>query len=298
MDMTKEATVRRSVRKASLTTLAVGALLLSASCGSAPETPGAGPTISATVTRTGTATATSATTSPANGATPSPKPITGANAPAPTRSIPSSLLGHVVSRIPTSRKVVALTFDAQTNSDGVDSILATLAREKVAATFYLTGDFVNRFPTLAVRMSAAGRLGNHTKDHSNLRKLTPAEVRSQVTSAGTTILRVTGEDPHPLFRFPFGSSDSSDLRLVNDLGYVAVGWTVDSLGWQGTSGGQSADLVVRRVLAAATPGQIVLMEVGASLDDSTLDADALPRVISGLRAAGYGFVTLDGLGAR
>ena len=32
-------------------------------------------------------------------------------------------------------------------------------------------------------------------------------------------------------------------------------------------------------------------------DHSTLDADALPRVISGLRAAGYDFVTLDALGA-
>ncbi|MEO6144570.1 MAG: polysaccharide deacetylase family protein [Dermatophilaceae bacterium] len=180
----------------------------------------------------------------------------------------------------------------------MDSILATLAREKVAATFFVTGDFVNRFPTLAVRMAAAGRLGNHTVDHAKLPKLTDAEVRSQVTSAGKTILRVTGEDPHPLFRFPFGKSGSRDLRMVNDLGYVAVGWTVDTLGWQGTSGGQSADSVVRRVLAAATPGQIVLMEVGSSLDDSTLDADALPRVISGLRAAGYGFVTLDGLGAR
>ncbi len=288
--------MRGSVREASFTTLAVGVLLLSASCGSAPEKPGAGPTTSATVT--GTATATSATTSPDHGATPARKPITGTKAPAPTTSIPSSLRGHVVSRIPTSRKVVALTFDAQTNSDGVDSILATLAREKVAATFYLTGDFVNRFPTLAVRMSAAGRLGNHTKDHSNLAKLTDAEVRSQVTSAGTTILRVTGEDPRPVFRFPFGSSDSHDLRVVNDLGYVAVGWTVDSLGWRGTSGGQSADAVVRRVLAAATPGQIVLMEVGSSLDGSTLDAEALPRIISGLRAAGYDFVTFDGLSAR
>ena len=292
--------MRGSVRGACLTTLAVGVLLLSASCGSAPEKPGAGPTTSETFTRTGTGTPLSASTLPANRATPAPpKPITGASSPAPRTSIPSSLRGHVVTRIPTSRKVVALTFDASTNSDGVDPILATLAKEKVAATFYLTGDFVKRFPALAVRLSAAGRLGNHTEDHANLRKLTDTEVRFQVTSARRTILRVTGEDPRPLFRFPFSGSDSRDLRLVNDLGYVAVGWTVDTLGWQGTSGGQSADSVVHRVLAAATPGEIVLMDFGSNpADDSTLDADALPLVISGLRAAGYGFVTLDALGAQ
>lgn len=60
---------------------------------------------------------------------------------------------------------MALTFDAGANGDGVDAILATLVKEKVAASFYLTGDFVNSFPTLAVRMSAAGRLGNHTANH-------------------------------------------------------------------------------------------------------------------------------------
>ncbi|MHB1474207.1 MAG: polysaccharide deacetylase family protein [Dermatophilaceae bacterium] len=203
-----------------------------------------------------------------------------------------------MSRTPTSRRVVALTFDAGANGDGVDSILATIARERVAATFFLTGDFVNSFPTLAVRMSAAGRLGNHTTSHPHLPILTDAQVRTQVTSAQTTILRVTGQDPRPLFRFPFGDSGPRDLRLVNDLRYVAVGWTVDTLGWQGTSGGRSVDSVVQRVLAAAMPGEIVLMHVGSHpTDHSTLDANSLPRVISGLRAAGYGFVTLDALGA-
>jgi peptidoglycan/xylan/chitin deacetylase (PgdA/CDA1 family) len=207
-------------------------------------------------------------------------------------------MGQVVSRIPTSRKVVALTFDAGANGDGVDSILATLAKEKVAASFCLTGDFVNSFASLSLRMSAAGRLCNHSADHPHLPSLSETQVRTQITSARTTILRVTGEDPHPLFCFPFGDSGPRDLHLVNDLGYVAVGWTVDTLGWQGTSGGRSADFVVQRVLAAATPGEIVLMHVGSHpTDHSTLDAEALPRVIAGLRRAGYSFVTLDALGA-
>ena len=312
-----------------VTTFAVGLLLLASACASSPEKPSASLTtgttssssttnsptsIPATATATTTATA-PATTIPGPTSHPStpkpttPKPTTRTTTPAPitpkpttpapTASIPPSLVGHVVSRIPTSRKVVALTFDAGANGDGVDSILSTLAREKVAATFFLTGDFVDSFPALAVRMSAAGRLGNHTTDHPHLPLLTAAQVRTEVTSARTTILRVTGEDPRPLFRFPFGDSGPRDLGLVNDLGYVAVGWTVDTLGWQGTSGGRSADSVLQRVLAAATPGEIVLMHVGSNpTDHSTLDADALPRVIAGLRAAGYGFVTLDALGAR
>ena len=294
--------MRTSIFKAGVASLTLGALLLAGACGSSPETPSASPTSPPTVTTTSTSPTTMATPSPtthtSTPASPAPKSATPTSTPAPAASIPGSLLGHVVSRVPTGRKIVALTFDAGANGDGVDSILATLAKEKVAASFFLTGDFVNSFPNLAIRMSAAGRLGNHTLDHPHLPTLTDAQVRTQVTIARTTIVRVTGEDPHPLFRFPFGDWNAHDLRLVNDLGYVAVGWTVDTLGWQGTSGGRSADSVVQRVLAAATPGEIVLMHVGSHpTDHSTLDADALPRVIAGLRRAGYSFVTLDALGA-
>jgi peptidoglycan/xylan/chitin deacetylase (PgdA/CDA1 family) len=210
--------------------------------------------------------------------------------------VPDSLLGRVVTRIPTSRKVVALTFDAGASADGVSSILRTLKQQAVPASFFLTGDFVRQHPQDARQMAAYGRVGNHTSDHPHLTALSSTDVRAQVTSARATILRTTGEDPRPLFRFPFGEYDTRTLRVVNDLGYAAIGWTVDTLGWKGTSGGQSVDTVVRRVLSTATPGQIVLMHVGANPDDgTTLDADALPRVIAGLRAAGYGFVTLQTL---
>ena len=81
---------------------------------------------------------------------------------------------------------------------------------------------------------------------------------------------------------------------MNDAGYACVRWTVDTLGWKGTDpGGQTAQSVRLRVIDAATPGEIVLMHIGSNPDDyTTLDADALPSVIDGLRAKGYSFVTL------
>ncbi len=301
--------MQTSVSQIRVMAFAVSALLLAAACASSPQTPRAGPSTSATVTNMATSSAAGRTSTATSTATPgttsitrasttkaptSSNPTSRASTTAPTATIPRSLAGQVVTHIPTSRKVVALTFDAGANGDGVDSILATLARERVGASFFLTGDFVAGHPALARRMSAAGRLGNHTTDHPHLPPLTDTQVRAQITGARTTILRVTGKDPRPLFRFPFGDSSPRDLKMVNALGYVAVGWTIDTLGWQGTSGARSVNSVVQRVLAAATPGEIVLMHVGSHPSDrSTLDADALPRVISGLRAAGYGFVTLD-----
>ncbi len=90
--------------------------------------------------------------------------------------------------------------------------------------------------------------------------------------------------------------NSRVLGDVNGLGYVAVRWTVDSLGWEGTSGGMTVQKVIDRVLAAVQPGEIVLMHLGSNPDDNTtLDADALPAIIDGIRARGYGMVTLRAL---
>jgi peptidoglycan/xylan/chitin deacetylase (PgdA/CDA1 family) len=193
--------------------------------------------------------------------------------------------------------VVALTFDAGANADAVPSVLATLRREGVPATFFLTGNFVRDFPGAARSIAAAGfRIGDHTVSHPYLTRLGDAAVRQEILDAARQITAVTGKSPLPLFRFPFGDVDARTIAIANQAGYVPVRWTVDTLGWEGTAGHITAQVVASRVLGAAQPGEIVLMHVGSNPDDhTTLDADALPQVISGLRARGYSFVTLNAL---
>jgi peptidoglycan/xylan/chitin deacetylase (PgdA/CDA1 family) len=83
---------------------------------------------------------------------------------------------------------------------------------------------------------------------------------------------------------------------VSALGYLNVRWTVDSLGWKGTSGGLTKDAVKEKVLKSAGNGAIVLMHLGSNPDDKTqLDSEALPEIITELRAEGYGFTTLSQL---
>jgi len=201
-----------------------------------------------------------------------------------------------VSVLPTSTKVVALTFDGGADSRGAASILATLRREGVPASFFVTGKFVTAYPDLVAQLTAVGPVGNHSWDHPQLPTLTDAQVRAELDSTRAAIASATRQVPAPLFRFPFGASDSRTRAIVAAAGYVAVGWTVDSLGWKGTSGGQTAAAVVARVVGAAQPGEIVLMHLGANPDDNTtLDADALGQIITQLRAKGYTFVTLDQL---
>lgn len=300
---------RWTLRRSAVGLLAAAALGLSA-CGGG--TPSPAPTLpsgsalpgsTSSAPSSGPGGSSSGTTSPVPSTARTSRPGPTAATPAPTTSalrptsascsIPASLRGVDLEALPTTRKVVALTFDAGGSADGVSSILATLSREGVPATFFLTGDFVDQFPASA-KAIARYPIGNHTYEHPDLTTLTDAGVRTQIRSTAARIRAVTGRDPRPLFRFPFGAVDRHAIGLVNAECYVPFRWTVDTLGWEGVTGGQSVDSVVSRVLSRARPGEIVLMHVGAHPEDhSTLDADALPRVISGLRAKGYGFVTLQ-----
>jgi Predicted xylanase/chitin deacetylase len=216
--------------------------------------------------------------------TPSPSP-----APKPG-SLPASLAGTEWTKLPTTDKVVALTFDAGGNNAGVAPILKALADAGAPATFFLTGRWTEVYPNDARTIANSYAIGNHTYDHPHLTSLTDAQVASEVTRAQSVIVSTTKHDPRPLFRFPYGSVDARTLADVHRLGYGGIRWTVDTLGWEGKNLGQSTSTVIKRVLDALRPGEIVLMHVGAANDGSTLDAQALPALITELRSRGYRLV--------
>ena len=203
----------------------------------------------------------------------------------------TSFVGSEWGRIPTSQRVVALTFDCGSNAAGVPKILATLDARHAAATFFLAGEWAQAYPVKARQIASSYPVGNHTNSHPYLTRLSDAAVRAEIRLGASVIRSVTGVVPKPLFRFPYGDRNARTLALAGSLGYGSVAWTVDTLGWKGrTAGGTQA--IVSRVLSHLKPGEIVLMHVGAANDGSTLDADALPALLRAITARGYGFTTL------
>ncbi|MDX6400909.1 MAG: hypothetical protein QOF27_1515 [Gaiellaceae bacterium] len=210
--------------------------------------------------------------------------------------LPPAIVAGELVRLQTRQHVVALTFDGGGNADAAQAVLAILRRERVPGTFFLTGHFVKTYPLLARRIGRRYPVANHTVDHLDLRRLSPSAATREIAQAQTMIERATGRDPRPLFRFPYGARDSRTLRIVRQLGYVSVRWTVDTWGWMGLHS-QTVSGAGRRVLDHLVPGEIVLMHLGSSRDRSTIDSKALPGVIRAVRARGYRFVTLSGIRA-
>ncbi|MCE0486789.1 polysaccharide deacetylase family protein [Ornithinimicrobium sediminis] len=297
-------------RRRGVATVGVALAVALSACGApdtlTPDLPAATSTPTATATAAPPSTSTpeptpeptsagpSATTDTAT-PSPTPGPTPTATADDPTsQGVPEAWRGVDVETFDTSRRVVALTFDGGASNIAVASVLGTLDRLDVPATFFVTGAFARTYPASVRAIAAAGHaVGNHSDTHPSFPDSTDEEIRTELARADASISALTGERTAPLFRFPFGDRTPLDIQVVNDAGYIPFRWTVDTLGWQGTDEGITVATVRDRVLDTLQPGQIVLMHVGAHPDDgSTLDADALPGMVGDLRERGYDFVTI------
>jgi peptidoglycan/xylan/chitin deacetylase (PgdA/CDA1 family) len=204
----------------------------------------------------------------------------------------SPFFGPALSRVPSDRKkVVALTFDDGPNPEATPRILDTLAEKGVAAAFFVLGSHAERWPDLVLRTAHEGhQLGNHGYFHRKLQFRSPFYVARDIRLGIRAIQRAGAPAPRH-FRAPHGFRSPWTTPIASSYGERTVGW---SLGvWDSDLPG--VDEIVRRTLEGVTPGSIVLLHDGDGYNpdgDRLQTADALPRIIDGLKDMGYEFAKL------
>ncbi len=192
---------------------------------------------------------------------------------------------------------IALTFDAEHPDrercppGNQERLLDTLESTRVRGTFFLQGRWVTAYPDTARRAVEQGHaIGNHSHFHARMPLLTDDGIRADVREAEAAILDVTGADPRPWFRCPFGAGadDPRVASVVAELGYRNVHWDVVVDDWENdASRRQIEDDVVSKALARGD-GAIVLLHTWPA---PTLEA--LPAIVARLRKRGALFVTVD-----
>ncbi len=199
-----------------------------------------------------------------------------------------------VSRGPTDRPVVALTFDAGADRGYCASILDTLAASGVRGSFGITGLWAESNGDKVQRVVAEGhQLFNHTYTHRSFTGarscgpgLSSAERISELESTEQVFINLIGVGGRPYFRPPFGDFNSSVLTDLGRAGFTHnLMWSLDVNGWRRIS----QDQTVSRVLNNHGNGFIYLLHVGSQ----SQQGPALSRIISGLRSHGYGFATVS-----
>ena len=203
------------------------------------------------------------------------------------------IFGPSVERGPRAKRIY-LTFDDGPNERATPLILETLAAASVPAAFFMVGDHVRRFPSLAKRVVTEGHMvGNHTHDHVKLHLAGPHRIRTQLRVAHSAIESVTGRSPRA-FRAPHGYRSPFLRSAARELGYTVFGWTFGVF----DTARPGVEEIRRRVRKRLRPGAIVLLHDGDGYDpegDRMQTANALPGIIGDAQAAGYGFGSLSEL---
>lgn len=223
-----------------------------------------------------------------------PSPQGTARAPTAT-AVPAS----IVTRGDPARRMVALTFDTDAGAGHVAEILAVLRREGVRATFAVHGRWAEEHRDLLLAITSAGHDVINATYHSEsftgastgAPPLTAEQRALELSRTEVTVYHLSQRSTRPYFRPPYGDIDASVQGDAADAGYgTIVMWTFDT----GAAGRATPSALAERVIAAAAPGAIFALHAGGG----SQDAEALPAIISGLRAEGYAFGTVADLLAR
>ncbi len=183
-------------------------------------------------------------------------------------------------------KCISLTFDAAWGNEDTQTLIDILAQYKVKATFFIVGDWVEKYPESVKALSDAGHeVMSHSNHHDHFSKLSAEQIVADLTACNDKIEAVTGVRP-TLFRCPYGEYDDNVIKTVNGMGMKAIQWDVDSLDWKDLS----ASEITARVTKRAAPGSIVLFHNAAKHTP-----EALPGIIEALLADGYTIIPVSEL---
>ena len=183
-------------------------------------------------------------------------------------------------------KVASLSFDAAWGNEDTQQLIDILGKYNVKVTFFVVGDWVEKYPESVKALHEAGHeIMNHSDDHAHFNSLSTDEIIADINACNDKIEEVTGVRP-TLFRPPYGEYDDHVIAAVRSMGIEPIQWDVDSLDWKELSAAE----ITRRVTDKVQPGSIVLFH-NAALHTP----EALPQIVEALIQEGYELVPISEL---
>ena len=104
-------------------------------------------------------------------------------------------------------KLVSISFDAAWGNEDTQQLIDILAKYNVKATFFVVGEWVDKYPESVKALHDAGHeVMNHSADHAHYNSLSTEEIIADVNECNDKIEAVTGVRP-TLIRCPYGEAN-------------------------------------------------------------------------------------------
>lgn len=195
--------------------------------------------------------------------------------------IVEDIFPKVTWKIPTSQKVIYLTFDDGPTPETTYWILSELKKFNAKASFFCVGENARRHPELIIQLKENGHtIGNHTYNHLNGSK---TETEPYVKN----VRKCTEVFESRYFRPPYGRITPQQIRRVAEMNYNIVMWSVLSYDFDPNV---KPDKILKRITRQTRPGNIVVFHDNkkAMLNLKTV----LPKYLEFCRKRGYKFKAL------
>lgn len=126
-------------------------------------------------------------------------------------------------------KKISLTFDVAWENSNTQELIDTLDEYDARATFFVTGDWCDRYPEDVKMFADAGHeIQNHSDQHPHVKGANVNELISDTKAASLKIKDITGKEP-TLYRAPYGEYDNSLITTVQGMGMNVIQWDVEPL---------------------------------------------------------------------
>ncbi len=188
--------------------------------------------------------------------------------------------------VQTDEKKIAVTFDAAWTNDDTDELIEILAKHKAVATFFIVGDWAEKFPESVRAFHNAGHtIANHSDTHKAFSKCSKDEIIKEIEECNRKLQAITGETPR-LLRAPSGDYTDESIEIAKDMNMYTIQWDCDSLDYTEIS----VEEIVSRIVNSVQNGSVLLFHNGVKNT-----AEALDEILTQLSQQGYSFVSVDEL---
>lgn len=206
----------------------------------------------------------------------------------------SQAFGRFVWRGQTEKKLVALTFDDGPNEPYTSQIADYLHTEAIAATFFVVGANIDRYPGVVKKLVEQGHIvGNHSYHHQFRKYFTSSDYGPELMANQARITKDARVVP-ALFRPPWLYRTPLILKRAQREGYMAISGVFCHVFeiFQ-----PKAERIAARALAKVKPGTILIFHDGfnARPANRTQTYEAIKLLVPMLKQRGYKFVTVDKL---
>ena len=171
-------------------------------------------------------------------------------------------------------------------NEDTQQLIDILGKYQIHATFFVVGDWVDKYPESVKALSDAGHeVMSHSIHHDHYNSLSTQQITEDLKTSCDKIEAVTGIRP-TLIRCPYGEYDNHVIEAIRAYGMEPIQWDVDSLDWKELP----ASEITQRVTSKVQPGSIVLFHNAAKHTP-----EAQPSILEPLPSQGYTIVPISKL---